>query len=110
MNILTRLFWLPFNRRVVDTCFTKSMESFLKARGLWRISLSDELINDLLAEAHERARAQEPDRKARYGVLWKEMEEIAETASHIYKNHQHSDPAIDAILSKHGVEHRRSNP
>lgn len=108
MNILARLFWLPFNDRVVDSALApslaKTLGSYVKARGLSRIHLSDELLDELLVEAIERAGAQEPDGKPRYRVLWQKMEEIADAAARVYKGHGDSDPAVVVILRKHGVK------
>jgi hypothetical protein len=68
------------------------------------IPLSDELLNDLVSEAYARARAEEPDRKARYGVFWKKVEEIAEAAAKYLKGCEPRDSAVDAILCKHGIK------
>lgn len=105
MNILARLFWLPFNKRVVDRCIlpdlSKSLEDFLKARGISSSFLSDSLVTDLLNVAYERARAQEHDHCARYGAMWQQMEQIAEQAAHIHKGAKGIDERVEAILRMH---------
>ncbi len=107
MNILARLFWLPFNDRIVDDAvvpgLAKSLGSIVKARGLSHIQLPDELLDDLLAEAIERARTNEPDGHPRYRGLWQRIEEIAAVASDFYKGHASSDAAVVAILKKYEV-------
>lgn len=108
MNILARLFWIPFNNRKVDSTvapsLAKALGSFVKARGLSRIHLSDELLDELLAEAIERAGAHERDGIPRYRTLWRKMEEIADAAARVYKGSGELDPVIAAILGQHGVK------
>lgn len=105
MNILARLFWLPFNNRVVDDSvvpgLAKSLGAFVKAQGLAHVQLSDELLDELLAEAIDRAEATELGGKPRYRVLWRMIEEIADATANIYKEREDSDLKIAAILNKH---------
>lgn len=105
MNIFARLSWLPFNDRVVDDAvvpgLAKSLGSFVKAQGLAHVQLSDDLLDELLAEAIERAEAKEPGGKPRYRVLWQKIEEVADAAARAYKGRGDSDPKVAAILNKH---------
>ena len=108
MNILSRIFWLPFNDRIVDSAvapgLAKSLGSFVKTRGLPHIQLSDELLDELLAEAIDRAGAQEADGKPRYRRLWHQIEEIAEAVARVYKGCGESDPAVASILERHAAK------
>jgi len=105
MNLLARLFWLPFNDRIVDSAvapgLAKTLGSFVRARGLSHISLSDELLDELLAEAIDRAAAQESDGKPRYRVLWRQIEDVADAVARAYKGCDVSDAGVIAILEKH---------
>lgn len=106
MNFIARLFWLPLNNRIVDRCIlpdlAKSLEDLLIARGFKSSALSSELLVELLNLAYERARAQEPDRCARYGTMWRNIEQIAEGAARIHKGTGDVDERIENILRLHG--------
>jgi len=105
MNIIARLFWLPFNERTVDDAvlpsLAKTLGSFVKARGLAHVQLSDELLHELLAEAIERAGTMESSGKLRYRVLWQKIEEVADAAARVLKGHEDSDSKVASILKEH---------
>lgn len=110
MNILARLCWLPFNNRVVDSAvvpgLARSLGSFVKAQGLADVQLSDDLLDELLAEAIERVQAEEPDGKPRYRALWKRIDEVADAAARAYKGDEDTDLKVAAILERH----KRTSP
>lgn len=105
MNILAKLFWLPFNDRVVDSAvvpgLAKTLGSIVKAQGLPHICLSDELLDDLLVEAIERAQAAGVDGKLRYRQLWQKIEEVADAVTCSYKGSGVPDTVVASILKKH---------
>jgi hypothetical protein len=105
MNILSRLFWLPFNDRVVDDAvipgLAKSLGAFVKAQGLAQVQLSDDLLDELLAEAIGRAEANEPGSKPCYRALWQKIEEVADAAARIYKGDEDPDTKVAAIFRKY---------
>ncbi len=105
MNIFSRLFWLPFNERIVDIAVIpslgKTLRSFIKARGVSQVSLCDELLDELLLEAIERAEKQSSDGKARYRHLWIEMEKIADVVAQYGKNEDGGDLIVFSVMQKY---------
>ena len=107
MNILARLLWMPFDERVVDDAMIPSLagclSSFVKAQGLARVHLSDELLDDLLAEAIARSELIEPVGRPNYRELWQKIEEVADATARVYKGYQDQDLAVESILRRHGL-------
>ena len=106
MNIVARLFWLPFNNRVVDVSIAPSLAqtlgTYLRARGFARIQITEAFLDEMLSEIIERASAEESDNKPRYRGVWHHMELVAEAAKSAYRNHDYRDEEVSVILRRHG--------
>jgi hypothetical protein len=106
MNFITKILMLPVSRRKVETNTLENYKGILEAdlelRKVTRSKdFSEALLTRLVQEAYRRAAEQDSEGIARYGAMYRQIEEVAKDVAIACNNEMAANETIRGILSHH---------
>ena len=104
MNLFVRILWIPFRRKHVEEraipYIAKVVAGCIKEYGLPDFFPNDDILDELLSIAIDRAAKCESDGLARYGNLMDEVELVSRAFISAMHGKEISIPAVELIAKK----------